>query len=129
MDYLKQKDYWIEASEDDLILAENIFNSGSYDWALFIAHLSLEKLLKAYFTYSKKEIPPKVYKLEKIAELASLEFDENQIKQLKLINEFNIQTRYPDQKKKFKSICTKEFAEEHIAIIKNLRKWILEKIK
>lgn len=50
-------------------------------------------------------------------------------KQLKLINDFNISTRYPNYKNDFRKICTKEFAEEYLKIIENIFKWILEKLQ
>lgn len=129
MDYYKQKEYWIEASIDDLNSAENIFNAGNYDWSLFIAHLLLEKILKAYYVKERNEVPSKIHKLEKIAELSELQLGDNQIEMLRLVNEFNLQARYPDYKKKFKTICTKEFTNEYLLKIKVMHQWIFEKLK
>ena len=66
-DYIK---YWVKTSEDDLTSMESNFNSGNYDWALFIGHLSLEKILKALWVKNNQsDIPPRTHNLKKIKEL------------------------------------------------------------
>lgn len=89
----------------------------------------MEKLLKALFVKTNDAIPPKIHKLDKLAELSNLDVTEEMGKQLKLINDFNISTRYPDYKNDFRKICTKEFAEEYLSIIENVFKWILKKLQ
>jgi hypothetical protein len=44
------------------------------------------------------------------------------------VNTFNISTRYPDEKLRFYKLCTKDFAAENFARIKEIRKLILQKI-
>lgn len=39
--------YWLERAAHDLETAESLFQSEKYDWCLFLAHLVLEKSLKA----------------------------------------------------------------------------------
>lgn len=72
MEYLRQIEYWLEVSKDDLNSADSIFLSGNYDWSLYIAHLALEKILKAYYVFVENEIPPKIHKLDRIAELSGV---------------------------------------------------------
>jgi len=45
------------------------------------------------------------------------------------VTTFNIRTRYPDYKFKFHKKATKEFTRQHITAIKELRQWLLKKIK
>lgn len=40
-------EYWIIAAQNDASSMESILNSGNNDWALYIGHLCLEKILKA----------------------------------------------------------------------------------
>jgi len=47
--------YWLESGENDLQTAESLFASERYDWCLFIAHLVLKKMLKAFFVQDKQE--------------------------------------------------------------------------
>jgi HEPN domain-containing protein len=96
---------------------------------LFIAQLSLEKILKAYFVKERNEVPPKFHKVDKNAELPGLPLNDDQIELLRLVNEFNLQARYPDYKKKFKTICTKEFSNEYLLKIKIMHQWMIEKLK
>ena len=52
-------EYWIRSSNDDYEVMNSLFEKKHYVWALFIGHLVLEKLLKAF--YVKKigvEVPP-----------------------------------------------------------------------
>lgn len=72
MEYLRQIEYWTEISNDDLKSAESIFSNGNYDWSLYIAHLALEKILKAYYVSVMRDSPPKIHKLDRIAELSGL---------------------------------------------------------
>ena len=129
MEYLKQIEYWLEISQDDLKSAESIFINGNYDWALYIGHLALEKVLKAYYAAKMNVVPPKIHKLDRIAELSGLEVSEEQDKLFKIINEFNLEARYPDYKKKFKNLCTRDFAENYLTEIKKLHQWIQEEIQ
>lgn len=75
------------------------------------------------------EIPPKIHKLDRIAELGGLQLSEEQEELLKIVNEFNLEARYPDYKKKFKDICTKDFAENYLTQIKQLHIWIQDQIQ
>jgi HEPN domain-containing protein len=45
----KQKliDFWVAASDEDFDTMHVMFRSKKHHWALFIGHLSVEKLLKA----------------------------------------------------------------------------------
>ncbi len=43
--------YWIATSDRDYQTMENLFKSKDYHWALFLGHLVIEKLLKAYYLY------------------------------------------------------------------------------
>jgi HEPN domain-containing protein len=39
--------YWLDSAAHDLDVAESLFQNAKYDWCLFLAHLVLEKILKA----------------------------------------------------------------------------------
>ena len=41
--------YWVESADDDLETMEAMYDSKRYTWALFVGHLMMEKLLKAYY--------------------------------------------------------------------------------
>ena len=126
---LRQIDYWINSANHDLDVSETLFQSGKYDWCLFIAHLILEKILKAFYVKNIGKIPPRIHDLVRMANMAKIEFDEDTLEFMDAVNTFNISTRYPDEKLQFYKMCTREFTEEHFQRIKEIYKCLLQKIK
>jgi len=113
--------YWLDSAEHDLETLDALYETGKYDWSLFIGHLVLEKLLKAIFVKNNdNKIPPKLHNLVRLAEESHLKIDNNKKIILDKINDFNIEVRYPDYKNEFYKTCTKEFAEENLIEIKEL---------
>ncbi len=127
--------YWIQSSDIDFSAMINLFKSKDYHWSLFIGHLVLEKLLKAYFIKTndeKDEIfehPPRSHDLLYIAEKTNLKMNDQQKDLLDLITTFNISARYPDYKNSFFKKCTKEYTNKRIEEIKELRKWLKSAIE
>jgi HEPN domain-containing protein len=126
---LRQIDYWINSANHDLDVSETLFKNGKYDWCLFIAHLVLEKILKAFYVKNIGKSPPRIHDLVRMAKMAEIEFDEDTLEFLDAVNTFNISTRYPDEKLKFYKMCTHDFTEEHFQRIKEISKCLLQKIK
>jgi len=60
-------EYWIKLSEEDYSAMVNLFKSGNYSWSLFIGHLVVEKLLKAYYVKNCDMNPPHTHNLTQIA--------------------------------------------------------------
>lgn len=122
--------YWRESAQHDLESADSILASGRYDWSLFVGHLALEKLLKAVFVdRNDNQMPPKIHNLVRLAELSKIELDDEQKSLLDKINDFNIQTRYPDYKLEFYKRCNAEFANEHLGKIKEFYTWFSSLLK
>lgn len=116
--------YWRESAQHDLESAEAIFSSGRYDWSLFVGHLALEKILKALFVdKNDNTIPPKIHNLVRLAELAKIELNDEQKFFLDKINDFNIQTRYPDYKLAFYKRCDAEYGNQQLRKIKEFYTW------
>ncbi|MBW1679136.1 MAG: HEPN domain-containing protein [Deltaproteobacteria bacterium] len=122
-------DYWINSSEIDFLAMETLLNNGHYVWSLFIGHLVIEKLLKAYYVKNVDTDMPYLHDLTKIAEKGNLVLSEKQKDFLDEVTTFNIKSRYPDYKERFYKKATKEFTENYIFKIKEFRKWLIEKIK
>ncbi|MCD6220220.1 HEPN domain-containing protein [Candidatus Calescamantes bacterium] len=129
MEYKEEVCYWLKAAAHDLEVAEVLFEKGKYDWCLFIAHLVLEKTLKALYVRDNARMPPPIHKLDVLARETKLTFSLEDLEFLKKVNEFNIQTRYPDKKFSFYKICSKEFTEKFFNRIKEFYKWLLKEIK
>ena len=122
-------DYWLESAAHDMEVAETLFKSQKYDWCLFIGHLVIEKVLKAFYVRDKKEAPPWIHNLVRLAENTALQLSEEQLMFLANVNDFNIESRYPDYKFSFYKMCTKEFTEEQFSRIKEMYQWLLSQMK
>lgn len=124
IDIEKLMKYWVESSDDDFETMMTMYESGRFNWSLFIGHLVIEKLLKAYYLKSKHNFPPYIHNLIRMAELSELELTEEQKVFLVTVTAFNINTRYDDYKLSFRNKCTSEFTLKWINEIKSFRIWI-----
>ena len=116
--------HWVESSDNDFNTMLILFDSKSYHWSLFIGHIVVEKLLKAFYVKEKGEYAPFTHNLYRLAELSGLDLTEEQVDSLYRITTFNLNARYDDYKKEFYLMCTPEFTAEWINKIKSLRQWI-----
>ncbi len=121
--------YWVNASDTDFHAMESLFKNGHYTWSLFVGHLVIEKLLKAYLVKCSDVEIPYIHDLVKIAEKAGIQLTERQKDFLDEVTTFNIKARYPDYKNRFYRKATKEFTKRYIAKIKEFRQWLLKKVK
>jgi HEPN domain-containing protein len=116
--------HWTETSDEDFNTMLILFRSKQYHWALFMGHIAMEKLLKAYFVKQNGNHAPFTHNLYRLAELGGLDISEEYADWLFKITTFNINARYDDYKKEFYNMCTIVFAEEWIEKIKILQQWI-----
>jgi len=119
--------YWIESSDSNVITMNNLFKSKDYDWSLFIGHLVIEKLLKAYYIKSVDENYPLIHDLLRLAEKGGLDLTNEQKDLLDEVSGFNIRVRYDDYKREFHKKCTADFTKGYIDKIEDFRKWIKKK--
>jgi HEPN domain-containing protein len=120
--------YWVASAEDDFEAMNHLFDSKDYAWSLFIGHLVIEKLLKAYYCQSFGTTPLYIHNLLRLADECNLKITQERKNDLITLTSFNIQTRYPDFKREFSLKCTKEYTAQQISKIKELRKWLQEQI-
>ena len=120
--------YWLNSADIDSKAMESLFNNGHYMWALFVGHLVIEKLLKAFYTKNVGDDIPYTHDLSHIAKKANLAISEGQEDFLDDVTTFNIKARYPDYKNRFYRKATVKFTEGYITQIKEFRLWVIEKI-
>ena len=128
IDIRKLIDYWIESSDDDFDTMIVMFDGKRFNWSLFVGHLMIEKLLKAYYVKSKQDHPPFIHNLLRIAELSEIKMTEKQKLFFVTVTAFNINARYDDYKLSFQKKCTFEYTAEWIKELKTHRLWIKELI-
>lgn len=120
--------YWIESSDNDFRTMNHLFEKKDYTWALFVGHLIIEKLLKAYYVKNVDNTPPFIHNLLKLAEKSRIELSEEQKDILDTVSTFNLRSRYEDYKLEFYKMCSKRFTTKWIKNITEFRKWIKEQI-
>lgn len=120
----KIKNHWIETSCDDFKTMNELFKSKFYNWALFVGHISVEKLLKALYVKLHGKHAPLIHNLYRLAELCEIELTDEYSDWLDTITSFNINARYDDYRKEFYNLCTLEYTELWIGRIKELCEWI-----
>lgn len=64
--------YWIESSDEDYETMITLYKSKSYGWALFLGHISTEKLLKTLYVKQFNEHAPFTHNLYRLSELIGL---------------------------------------------------------
>lgn len=85
--------------------------------------------MKACYVKNVEAVTPRIHELYKLALKCGLELSDEQKDALQYITLFNIEARYEEYKREFYKKCTREFAEENMAKIEELRIWLLGKIK
>jgi len=63
---------WVNSYDKDFETMNDMYATKHCDWALFIGHLTIEKLLKALYIKATGEYPPLIHDLRRIAEKMSL---------------------------------------------------------
>ncbi|MBF0411569.1 MAG: HEPN domain-containing protein [Desulfamplus sp.] len=115
---------WLKQADYDMDTADVMQNSGRYFYAVFMAHLSIEKALKGFYHKSFKEVPPKthnlLYLLEKIGKKPEQELEKFIIK----LNTASVATRYPDDMAKLQAVYTEEVTKNILNKSKDVLKWI-----
>lgn len=117
----------IESAEDNIKVAEDMYNLGHYSWCLFMWQLGLEKLVKALLVSQDKEVLY-IHNLTKLAQDADLNPDTKQCDELAEITKFNLEARYENYKLDQYKKATKEYTDKWTKICKGYQVWIISKI-
>ncbi len=124
----KTVNYWLESAVYDLETGKSLLESKKFPYALFFAHLAIEKVLKAIVVKQTSEHAPYTHSLVLLAKKANIEMTEEMLDQLAEYMEFHIEARYPDEKKDFYKKCTEEFTRKKIAEMDKVYKWLTQKL-
>lgn len=128
MDKKRLISYWIDSSDRDFDTMQHLYEKKDYTWSLFIGHLVIEKLLKAYYIKNNDNQPPLIHNLLRLAEKSELPLSEEQQDFLDTVSTFNIRARYDDYNLEFYRICSERFTKSWVDKITGFRKWIKEQL-
>lgn len=103
-----------------------LLNAGKNVHALFFAHLTLEKLLKARWVKDNDaNVPPKTHNLVRLAVQTNIEFKEETLTFLEEFNDFQLEGRYPDYRFSIYERCNSILTEKLIEIKTCIqKKWL-----
>lgn len=121
---------WLTSARSDLETAQTIFDSGkNLHHCLFFCHLVLEKGMKAFVARTTQSLPPRIHDLELLAERASLVLTSEMKDFFSLMNSFNLEARYPDERFRIYKKATKRYTEPLLKKTKETFEWINEELK
>lgn len=84
----------------------------------------MEKVLKAFWVKNNDvDVPPKIHNLLRLAQLSNIYLKKEDEDFLDIVNRFMLESRYPEFKKEFYKLATKEFARENLNKISEYYKW------
>lgn len=129
MDIQKIKQYWLEEASDALKVAWDLYEKADYSYSLFFGHLAIEKLLKAIYVEKNGEHAPYIHNLLRLAEISGIKLNDAHKDLLIKITTFNVESRYPDEKRSFRKKCTRDFTINALNQIEDVYKWLKSKIQ
>ena len=121
--------YWLDIVAEDLDLGEFLFKSGRWLYSAFMCHQVVEKMLKAYWTATRDDVPPYIHEHKRLAELCGLfgQMDDRQRSFLNEIRLMNIEARYPDYKRTVAASLNEDRTRHIVEQTKQMQQWILRK--
>lgn len=121
--------YWLDIVAEDLDLGEFLCQSGRWLYSAFMCHQVIEKMLKAYWTATREDMPPYIHELKRLAEHCGLyqQMTEEQRYFIEEIRPMNIEARYPDYKRSVASILNADRTNRIVKQTKDMQQWILQK--
>jgi len=122
-------EYWKQAAANDWYVVETLFQNARYPYALFFAHLVLEKLLKAHYVKDNElDFPPKTHNLIRLATQTKLVFHQDELLLLDKMNDFQMEGRYPDYRFLIFKICDRPYTEDLLQKVEKIKQWLLNQL-
>ena len=122
--------HWVNLSDEDVSVADDLLITRHYLQAAFFCHLSVEKLFKACYSKLKNDTPPFRHELDLLAKRSGFYelLNEKQQDFLDTLAPFNIETRYPEYNSKLATSLTQLRCESLLKETKKLLQWTKENI-
>lgn len=121
--------YWLDSAEDDWPVVNHLLASGDYHYALFFAHLYVEKLLKALVVKATGEHAPRTHSLLILAQRAGVPLSEERREQLVRVTAYNLETRYPEDRASLRGRYSKQYTETEVDTIREVGLWLKSQLQ
>ena len=128
MESVKRVREWLRQSSYDMKTAEAMFISKRYIYAVFMCHLSIEKILKGLYTQMLGDVPPKSHNLIFLIEKMKLELPEDIYDFVFMLNGLSVPTRYPDDLQNLLKVYNKAKTRKVLDRAKEVLKWLKAKL-
>ncbi|MFH1050708.1 MAG: HEPN domain-containing protein [bacterium] len=119
---------WFMQADYDLETAKVMLSSGRNIYAVFMAHLSIEKALKGLWADIFKEDAPKTHNLIFLYSRLSVELPEELKYIVDELNQVSIPTRYPETLDKLFNSYPKDRTEKIITNTEKVLQWLKTRI-
>jgi HEPN domain-containing protein len=122
--------YWIDTSEKDWNVVQVLFDNNSYVYCLFFAYLSIEKLAKAIWVKQHSDnYPPRSHNIVYLLDDSNIDINKDNKQFLLILNEFNLECRYPDYKQMIFQKADKIYTNDILLKTKEIREWLLSNLQ
>ncbi|MFZ5885042.1 MAG: HEPN domain-containing protein [Chloroflexota bacterium] len=118
--------YWRDGALEVWKDVDHSMSGRRIAFALFAAHLALEKALKAHVVKQTKNLPPMIHNLMALANLANLKLPSKYALSLVELNPMNIVARYPGET--VGQIPSFEQAADMVKRAKEVLEWLIKKL-
>ena len=124
MSAIKSIANWVKSSNYDINTADHMFETKRYIYVLFMCHLATEKLIKALYEATTKEMPPKTHNLVSLLNKIALDVPDEHLKTIESLNDISIVTRYPEDIEALVKAFNKARAGDYLQKTKRVLKWL-----
>lgn len=115
---------WIALAEYDLETARHMLETGRNLYVIFLCHLALEKMLKAWVTEFTQSVPFKTHDLIILVKKGEVEFSREHLEFVGKINSASIPTRYPEDLERALKVYPKSVARDYLKQTTEIIKWL-----
>ena len=122
---MKSYECWADQARYDLDTAFAMHNSGRYRYVFFCCQQAVEKAIKAIIAKRSNSFPPRIHTLMRLAELASLDLNDEQAQFLRELSSYYTQTRYPEEIPALSAKISNEESQQIIEQTKDVVQWML----
>lgn len=117
--------YWKTEAERNWETALYLKNGKQNVMALFMLHLTIEKLFKAHWVKDNIDnFPPRTHDLQFLHNQTDLDIPAEDYDYLAVVNQWSIDTRYPDYRNKIYSIATDTYITAQVVRVEKLKQWL-----